>query len=287
MTFWDKMMKIDRRIIFLFVMVAVTLPLFLNISQEIIVSAEVSKGFEDLAALQPGAKVLIPCDYDPPSAPELQPMAITTFQYCLEHDLKFIIIGLWPQGPQQANAAIATAIGGVLTDTIRYNGKLWIYGRDWVNLGYQAGNELVIQRMGSSIPAAFPRDFRGTPIDELPLMQGIQNFNNFDFVINISAGYPGIYEWVQFGVDRFNIKLFGGTTAVQTPLVYPYYESGQLKGIMGGLKGAAEFEKLVGIKGKATTFMLSQSFAHIIVILFIIVGNGAYFLSRMLRGNEV
>jgi len=287
MTFWDKLMKIDRRIIFIFVMVAVTLPLFLNISQEIIVSKEVRDGYEDLAALQPGAKVLIPCDYDPPSAPELQPMAITTFQYCLEHDLKFIIIGLWPQGPQQANAAIATAIGGELTDTIRYNGKMWIYGRDWVNLGYQAGNELVIQRMGSSIPAAFPRDFRGTPIDELPLMQGIQNFNNFDFVINISAGYPGIYEWVQFGVDRFAIKLFGGTTAVQTPLVYPYYEAGQLKGIMGGLKGAAEFEKLVGIKGKATTFMLSQSFAHIIVILFIIVGNVAYFLSRMLRRNEV
>jgi hypothetical protein len=287
MTFWEKMMKIDRRIIFLFVMVAVTLPLFLNISQEIIISKEVRDGFEVLADLQPGAKVLIPCDYDPPSAPELQPMAVTTFQYCLEHDLKFIIIGLWPQGPQQANAAIATAIGGELTDTIRYNGKMWIYGRDWVNLGYQAGNELVIQRMGSSIPAAFPRDFRGTPIDELPLMQGIQNFNNFDFVINISAGYPGIYEWVQFGVDRFAIKLFGGTTAVQTPLVYPYYEAGQLQGIMGGLKGAAEFEKLVGIKGKATTFMLSQSFAHIIVILFIIVGNVAYFLGSVLRRNNV
>ena len=278
MNFWEKMIKIDRRIIFIFVAVAVTVPLFMNIPQKIVVSDEVQNGFDAFAKLQPGAKVLVPCDYDPPSSPELQPMAVTTFQYCLDHELKFIIIGLWPQGPQQANAALATALGHPLSDTIQYNGKTLIYGRDWVNLGFQAGNELVIQRMGSSIPAAFPRDYRGTPVEELPLMNGVQNFNNIDFVINISAGYPGIYEWVQFGVDRFGVKLFGGTTAVQTPLVYPYYEAHQLLGIMGGLKGAAEYELLVGVTGKATKFMLSQSFAHIIVILFIIVGNVAYFI---------
>jgi len=277
MDFWGKLMRIDRRIIFLAVVIAVTLPLFLNISQEIIVSAEVRDGFDAMTLLQPGSRVLVPCDYDPPSAPELQPMAVTTFRYCLEHELKFIIMGLWPQGPQQANAALVTALGHPISDTISYNGKTLIYGRDWVNLGFQAGNELVIQRMGSSIPAAFPRDYRGTPIEELPLMQGVQNFNNIDFVVNISAGYPGVYEWVQFGVDRFGIKLVGGTTAVQAPLIYPYYEAGQLLGVMGGLKGAAEFERLAGLKGKATQFMLSQSFAHVIVIIFIVIGNVAYF----------
>ncbi len=279
MNFWEKLMKIDRRIIFLSVVIAVTLPLFLDISQKTTISAEVQRGFNELALLQPGARVLIPCDYDPPSAPELQPMAVTTIRYCLDHDLKMIIMGLWPQGPQQANAAFATVLGGPLADTITWNGKTLIYGRDWVNLGFQAGNELIIQRMGSSIPAAFPRDYRGTPIEELPLMQGVQNFNNIDFAINISAGYPGIYEWVQFGVDRFGLRLFGGTTAVQTPLVYPYYGAGQLRGVMGGLKGASEFEELTGTLGKATKFMLSQSFAHVIVIFFIIVGNVAYFAS--------
>jgi hypothetical protein len=185
---------------------------------------------------------------------------------------------LWPQGPQQANAAFESVLDTALADTITWNGKTLIYGRDWVNLGFQAGNELIIQRMGSSIPAAFPRDYRGTPLNELPLMQGVQNLNNMDFVINISAGYPGIYEWTQFGVDRFGVKLLGGTTAVQAPLVYPYFGSGQLKGLMGGLKGASEFEELAGVQGKATKFMLSQSFAHMTVIFFIIVGNVAYFV---------
>ena len=52
---------------------------------------------------------------------------------------------------------------------------------------------------------------------------------------------------------------------------------GQLVGLMGGMSGAAELEKLTDLKGKATLFMLSQSFAHVIVIAFIIIGNVAYF----------
>jgi len=81
-------------------------------------------------------------------------------------------------------------------------------------------------------------------------------------------------------VDRFHAKLAAGNTAVQAPQVYPYVHAGQLSGLAGGLKGAAELEKLVGFYGKGTKFMLSQSFAHMIVIVFIIVGNAAYFITR-------
>ena len=38
--------------------------------------------------------------------PELQPMAEAVLYYCFLRDLKVIIIGLWPQGPQQADLAL-------------------------------------------------------------------------------------------------------------------------------------------------------------------------------------
>jgi hypothetical protein len=56
--------------------------------------------------------------------------------------------------------------------------------------------------------------------------------------------------------------------------------AGQLVGLLGGMKGASEFEKLTDFEGKGTKFMLSQSFAHSIIIIFIIIGNLAYFISR-------
>jgi hypothetical protein len=71
--------------------------------------------------------------------------------------------------------------------------------------------------------------------------------------------------------------LGAGNTAVQAPLAYPYLGSGQLTGLLGGMKGGAEFEGLTGFIGKATRFMVSQTFAHLVVILFIVLGNIAFF----------
>ena len=111
-------------------------------------------------------------------------------------------------------------------------------------------------------------------------MQNVVNFSNVDFVLNFSAGKPGTYEWVQFGVDRFGFEMAAGNTAVQAPMMYPYLRAGQLKGLLGGMTGAAEFEKILDEKGKASTFLLAQTFAHATVIIFIIIGNLAFFSSR-------
>ncbi|HBC45618.1 MAG TPA: hypothetical protein DCZ43_01085, partial [candidate division Zixibacteria bacterium] len=148
-------------------------------------------------------------------------------------------------------------------------------------LGYQSGNELVIQRMGTSIRAAFPNDARyGRPLDSYPIMGGLNKVSDLDFIFNLSAGYPGTVEWVQFAVDRFHVACGAGNTAVQAPQVYPYLDTGQLTGLMGGMKGGAEYEKLTGFKAKATMAMVSQTAAHIFVVLFIIIGNLAYFMTR-------
>ena len=45
------------------------------------------------------------------------------------------------------------------------------------------------------------------------------------------------------------------------------------------MNGAAEFESLSGIPGKGTKFMLSQSFSHMVVIAFVLIGNVAFIMS--------
>ncbi|MBD3170694.1 MAG: hypothetical protein GF307_14545 [candidate division Zixibacteria bacterium] len=272
---FEKLLSIDRRIIFIFVAVALILPLFLNISQYIAISPEVSKIYDGLEELKPGSKVLFAFDYDPPSAPELQPMAEAVLKYCFKNKLKVYIIGLWPQGPMQANLAIE-----VIRDDPQFADTPPVYDQNYVNLGFMSGNELVIQGMGSSFQSTFPRDYQGTPTADLEMMNGVNNFSNIDYIFNLSAGYPGTVEWVLFAVDRFHATLGAGNTAVQAPQIYPYFHAGQLQGLAGGLKGAAELEKLVGFYGKGTKFMLSQSFAHLTVIFFIIIGNIAYFATR-------
>jgi hypothetical protein len=231
--------------------------------------------FDAVDELRPNSKVLMAFDYDPASEPELNPMAEAFFKFAFTRRFKVIILGLWPQGPLQADRALDRVFDQPGFDDLDLE-----YGVDYVNLGYQAGNEFAIQGMGSSIERVFPRDIRGTPTGEIPIMQDVRDFSNIDFVFNLSAGYPGTVEWVQVAVDRYGVTLGAGNTAVQAPLVYPYLNSGQLKGLLGGMKGGAEFEALTEFTGKATLFMVSQTAAHSVVILFIIVGNAAYFMLR-------
>lgn len=266
---------IERRIVFILVGIALLLPFFMQFTLPLQISPEVQSGVDALKNLPPGSKVLASFDYDPPSAPELQPMADAFMRYAFEHKLKVVIMGLWPQGPQQAQQAVEAAFA-----KNPQLAKDIVYGVDYVNLGFQSGNEFVVQRMGESFKAMFPTDINGTPYEDLPLVRNISNFSNIDFSINFSAGKPGTQEWVQIAVDRFNLDMVAGNTAVQAPMIYPFLNAGQLVGLMGGMSGAAEFELATDKIGKATTYLLSQSFAHMVVIAFILIGNVAFFREK-------
>jgi len=273
----ERMLRIDRRWLFAFVTVAVSLPLFFNLQQHVAVTPE-ARGVRDaVAQLPPGAHVLLACDYDPGSAAELQPMTVTFLKQALSQRLRVIVMGLWPQGPPQADLALEEALRDPAVAALAPR-----YGIDYINLGFQSGNEVVIQRLGSSIPAVFPRDYRGTPIAQFPIMAGVRDFSSIAYVFNVSAGYPGTVEWVQFAGDRFHAHVGSGTTAVSAPLYYTYYPA-QLTGLLGGMKGAAEYEVAAGFTGKAMTYMFSQSLSHIVVVIFILLGNLAFLLTRSRR----
>jgi len=56
--------------------------------------------------------------------------------------------------------------------------------------------------------------------------------------------------------------------------------------IMGGLLGAAQYEKLADNPGRAMDGMKVQLWAHIVIILFIIMGNVGFFASRRREKRE-
>jgi len=88
---------------------------------------------------------------------------------------------------------------------------------------------------------------------------------------------------VQQVQSRYRVRLASGTTAVAAPPFYPYVQSGQLVGLLGGLKGAAEYEGLVGATGDATRGMDAQSIVHALIVFFILLGNVVYLMERRAR----
>jgi hypothetical protein len=165
--------------------------------------------------------------------------------------------------------------------------ELPVQYEDYVNLGYKQGAQFAMLSMGSDMRETCPIDYTGTSIDEIPLMDGVENLSSFPLFIEISAGGAGTKEWVQTVQGRYNLRMAASCTAVMAPDCIPYLQADQLFGLAGGMKGSADFEKLVyqhnGHVGQATIGMNAQSFGHLVIIIFIILGNIAFFATREKR----
>jgi hypothetical protein len=264
MSFLHSIEKIDRRWIFLVMGILVLWPLLFPLALPLKVTHPV-QGFNDAIDKVPnGSRVLMSCDYDPSAIPEMVPMTRTALRHLLSKDCKVVITVLWNAGPG--------LVDSVTREVAReFPGKQ--YGVDWINLGYKAGNEAVMVLMGQGVANAFPRDYSGGDTRSYPIMKSVRNYTSFPILVNISAGYPGTKEWVQQVQARFHLPMVAGVTAVSAPEFYPYLQSGQLQGLLGGMAGAAEYEKARGEKGTATKGMDAQSLGHLFVALAIILGN--------------
>ena len=161
------------------------------------------------------------------------------------------------------------------------------YGRDYAFLGYKDGKELVIKNIGQNIPQQFPQDYRGNPIASLEMMQGLKQAKDFPLLIAISAGFPGINEYVLQIQGLYKLPMIGACTAVSGPDYIPFFKSKQLLGLSMGIPGSAKYERLVLAKENVQTFkgtgaksLNVLSLSHLYIIFLIIVGNIAYFVTR-------
>ena len=279
MSFLTKMGNLDRRVIFSLIALAVIVPLIFRISFKEYPTPIVQKIFDKVESLPAGSKILLPFDYGPSTAPELEPMAFAVLRHCCEKNHKLYIMALWPTGQAQALRAIDLILEDEFPEKV--------YGTDYVHLGYKAGGYGLINTMLADLKKMYTTDIEGTAIDDIPMMRDVQTLRDFAFICNFSAGSPGLKEWVQFAGDPGDIPVAGGCTAVSAPLLYPYYPR-QMLGMMGGLKGAAEYEaalvigypKYTQINQRAISIMGPQAIAHLVIILLIIIGNITFFIEK-------
>jgi hypothetical protein len=267
--FAHRLLRLDRRLIFLLVGAATLLPLLYPVGLPIRVSQEVRKVYDHLERLPAGSVFLLSLDFEPGGKPELYPMAIALLRHAFQRDLKVIGMTLWPAGTGLAESALAQVAQEYNKDK----------GKDYVFLGYAPGDASAVISMGQDFHAAFPLDYYGVKTQELPILKNIRTLRDVQYVISLSVGFPGLDTWYVYGKEKYGFELGGGCTAVSAPRFYPLLDTGQINGLLGGLRGAAEYEILRGKDGKALAGMDAQSVTHFVIIFLILVCNGVYLLT--------
>src|SRR4030042_4294305 len=92
-------LKIPRQVVFLTIAIAVALPLIIPLGMPVNIMPQSKKLFDAIDDLNESSEaVLISCDFDPQSMPELYPMLVAMLNHCFSKKIKVILLALWPQG---------------------------------------------------------------------------------------------------------------------------------------------------------------------------------------------
>lgn len=267
---------LDRRYVFLAIFIAVGVPFFLPFSFTAIPQEETLQ-FDDALTQALGSvkPILIDVDFGPQTMAEMEPMLLAVLHRVFQSGQKAIFITFMTEA--------ATPLRNYLANMEKEYDLA--YGEDYVFLGYASAYAYTMYGLGESFGSFFHRDDQGTEIEKLPLMNKVKSLKDVSAVVNIASNaFPRF--WIQYSVTPHKFNFLAGTTAVGAAEYYPYLQTGQLKGLLAGGCGAAEYEALLykeGVLkelGDATTGLGSQSLALFTILGFITLGNIAYFLNR-------
>ena len=268
----EKMLNsIDRRYIYILLVLVVLYPLIKPIGMPITISSWTETFYQEVEKLQAGDIVVLAIDYTPSGGPDVHPQAVALFDHLMKKNVKVIGISFVDTGPPQLQQIYDPYMEG--------RGKE--YGKDFVNLGFLPGLETAISAFAADLSRAAPMDFFNNPSASMPIMQGVKDMNDVAMLADFATGVPGPAEFVrQIGSTYKNTVLVCGVVTVMGPQSEPYLQSGQIKGLLSGLRSAAEYEVRSGTPGKAAAGMDAQSLGHIVIIVAMGLGNLAYFLGR-------
>lgn len=271
---------LDRRWIFVLVFASALLPMLFEIKLPLTPGRVVRSLYDAVARVPEGAPVIVSFDYGPSTATEMQPAALACLRHLESRHARIIGMAIWNEGANESRKTFKTWVTGAAA-----RGLTKTYGVDYVNLGFKAGGALSLRQMATDLHTTFPKDVDGKPLASLPLMRDVHKLGDAALVLTFSSADPGIKQHVQVEATQLGIAVGGAVTAVSAPEMAPYVSSGQLVGLMGGLRGAAEYETLLGLPAEAVQGMNVQSAVHLTLVGLILLSNLAWLVNRRPQGG--
>lgn len=230
-----------------------------------------------LDGLPDGAPVLVVFDYEPALFGELQAAAAPVIDRMLVFGARLTLVSTSPIGPALAEQFLAsTQVNHLET------------GMQYANLGYLPGGPAGVYYFASSPQAAAPRTVEGAPAWEMPVLQGVERLSDFAMLVVLTDNADTGRVWVE------QTRTFIGETPVlmvisaqAEPMIRPYYDSGQVQGLVAGLAGGKTYEQSFETGNLARRYWDSFGTGTLASVILIAIGGvvGAI-LARQDRKKE-
>ncbi|HNW44680.1 MAG TPA: hypothetical protein PKI19_09265 [Elusimicrobiales bacterium] len=259
----QKFFKIDRRWIFLLLAIVLFAPIIKPIGLPNKTIAEATQRvYDNIDKLPAGSFVLFSLDYDPSTRPELHPMATALLRHAFSKNLRVGVV------------TYIAGSTGLIEDIFAKVPKEYnkVDGVDYVIFPYMPNILATITQMSSDLYGIYSKDRNGADIRTMPVLKGVKSYKDMSFIVCVT-GTAILDYWVAYVGDKYSVPVAGGVTAISQPGYGPYLQTNQLKGLIGGMKGAAEYESLIKQPGKGTSGIDALNLAHLLVLALILISN--------------
>ncbi len=195
--------------------------------------------YSTVEAIPEDSFVLVAFDYEADLAGEMEPQAEAIMRHLRSRNQRIGAISLFPQGPFLAQQA---------WNRVSQDQADAQYGQSFVNLGFLVGREVGLRTLAQGHLQLDRPDFvRGQTLQNLPALAGVKSLEDIQLIVLIGARPDAIRWWVeQVGSHDSQKPLVAAVPASVEPAVRPYYHSGQLRGLISGLMGAADYDLQTG-----------------------------------------
>ena len=222
--------------------VVVSVPLLLGkplLTRSIEAGPSIEALYETIESLPGNAQVLVAVDYDPTMSGEMDVIAQSIISHLMDRQAQVVAVSLLPAGPATAESLVEKVAAS-------YPAYQAGDGQRYVNLGYLPGQAAAVRLMGQSLPGALPHDFEGRRVTDLAALSGITSTQGFDLIVELAAAPDTLRWWIEQAGAPYGVPIVAGVSAAVEPMARTYYETEpqQLKGVTGGVPGAASYESL-------------------------------------------
>ncbi|HEX9913381.1 MAG TPA: hypothetical protein VGB32_00530 [Candidatus Bathyarchaeia archaeon] len=280
MSLMDKMLALDQRIIFALMFLALAFPILNPVILPMDIQQYSRDSFEFADAVPNGSVVLIEGGLTAATYPQGGPGLEVQIVHLLRKDIKLVFFSIGTESSAWTVTAIDNALAKLPSGVAGENGV------NWVHMGYVPGGESGVAAFANDIRSVKTEDHFGTPIGQIPLMSDINKASDFAALFWWGGSEGSIPYGVRQIVTPFGVPMTGMCTTNEVPNYTPYISSGQMVGIIGGVRGSAEYEYLMGMPGLALGQAMATNFGGLLWAILVVLGNVLYFIAGRGGGSK-
>lgn len=238
-----------------------------------------SEFYDALQALPADSTVLLAFEYDPSTAGEMDLQAKAIVNHLSKRNVKIIALSTLETG---------TPIARRILDDATLNASNYVYGTNYVNLGFLPGHEAGLSNLATSgFPATLQDVVLNQNIAQISATANVKTLRDLQMIVVLAGTEDALKGWMEQVQPRAGVPIVAGVSAAVEPRARAYRDTPtkQLRAVMSGLVGAAQYEVLANQPGLALISVNVQTFAQYVLVAIILLGNLVFWIQKA-RGTE-